>query len=255
MSIRIMAAVWESGPEAQGDLLVMLALADWCNDQGECWPSMAGIAEKARLSDQRSARRIVRRLEASGWIEIDAGGGRHGCNKYVLKLGPKAPRTESPPRTVEPSPPGLSLPETRTVEPPEPSLPVKEPSISFDDFWKVWPKKEAKGDAEKAWKAAVRQASPERIIAGIATSPQTNREKKFIPSAGKWLRNKGWEDEGPHLRAVPSVSDADLRAKRVEFIKSGKDYLTRSITATQARELIEAGLVTPEECRKAGVSC
>ena len=130
-----MAAVWDNGPEGQGEMIVMLALADWCNDDGECWPSMAGLAKKARLSDERSARRIVRRLEESGWIEISVGGGRHGCNQYRLKVGHtvphkpghKVPRTESPP-DPERKKPGLSMPKTRTVEPPEPSRTIIEPS-------------------------------------------------------------------------------------------------------------------------------
>lgn len=137
VSIKILTEVWQNGPAGQGELLVMLALADWCNDAGECWPSMDGIAEKARLSDARSARRIVRRLEADGWIEIDTGGGRHGCNKYVLKLGPKVlskpgpkvPRTESPP-DPERKKPGLSMPKTRTLEPAEPLITINEPSVS-----------------------------------------------------------------------------------------------------------------------------
>lgn len=127
MSIKVMSWVWENGPKSQGELLVMLALADWSNDAGESWPSMDGIAEKARLSDARSARRIVRRLEAEGWIKIDVGGGRHGCNRYKINPDRKSPRTESPP-DPERKKPGLSMPKTRTLEPPEPSRTVNKPS-------------------------------------------------------------------------------------------------------------------------------
>jgi len=124
-----MTEVWACGPEGQADLLVMLALADWCNDAGECWPSMASVAQKARV-EERSARRIVRRLEDDGWLEIAVGGGRHGCNKYTLKLGPKVPRTKSPP-DLDAHKPGLSVQETRTRRSPEPSITIKEPSKSI----------------------------------------------------------------------------------------------------------------------------
>lgn len=127
MSIKVMSWVWENGPESQGELLVMLALADWSNDAGESWPSMEGIAEKARLSDPRSARRIVRRLEAAGWLKIEVGGGRHGCNRYTINPDPKSPRTLSPP-DPECTKPGPSIPKTRTLEPPEPSRTVIKPS-------------------------------------------------------------------------------------------------------------------------------
>lgn len=127
MSIKVMSRVWENGPQSQGELLVMLALADWSNDQGQSWPSMEGIAQKARLSDARSARRIIRRLEEAGWIEIDVGGGRHGCNKYTINPDPRSPRTLGPP-DPERTKPGPSVPQTRTLEPPEPSITVNKPS-------------------------------------------------------------------------------------------------------------------------------
>jgi len=152
MSIKIMSQVWEIGPPDQGGLLVMLALADWCSDAGECWPSMAAIALKARLADERSARRIVRRLEADGWIEVDRQGGRHGCNKYTLKLGPKVPRTQSTP-DPECKKPGPKVPKTRTLEPPEPSVTIIKPSLDTRD---------EVSEALQAW------ASPQAVASFIA---------------------------------------------------------------------------------------
>jgi hypothetical protein len=39
-----------------------------------------------------------------------------------------------------------------------------------------------------------------------------------------------------------------------EAIRSGKDYLCRNIPATGARELVQQGAVTPDQCRRAGVA-
>ena len=123
MSIRVMSAVWDKGPGDRGELLVLLALADFANDSGECWPSVAAIGRKARM-DERSARRILRKLEASGWVSCDVGGGRHGCSRYIIN-----PDNASPGQNVRPdktrTKPGQNEPETRTPVSPEPSRTVK----------------------------------------------------------------------------------------------------------------------------------
>lgn len=138
MSIRIMSAVWEKGPAKQSERFVLLALADYANDQGECWPSLDGVAARVCM-DVRSVRRILRRLEADGWLETQVGGGRSGCNSYRInpdpvsefgkyKPGPSVPPDTESPRTLDA--------ETRTLdalnpdpESPEPSRTIIEPSI------------------------------------------------------------------------------------------------------------------------------
>lgn len=123
MSIRMMAEVWDNGPSNQGELLVLLALADFADDDGFCWPSVAAIASKARI-EERSARRVIRRLEEAGWLSVKVGRGRHGCSEYRIKPGPKVPRTECPP-DIECTKPGPAVHETRTPRSPEPSGTVK----------------------------------------------------------------------------------------------------------------------------------
>lgn len=129
MSIKILSLAWECDIEDRSDLLVFLALADFANDEGECWPSMRRVAEKARVTE-RGAQKIVRRLEAGGWLTIEAGGGRGGCNFYRLNPEPQTPNTVHP-NTVHRT--GEQKPRTRVQKTPnggspEPSGTVKEPS-------------------------------------------------------------------------------------------------------------------------------
>ncbi len=49
MSIKVMSLVWDHGPLKQRDRFVLLALADYANDLGECYPSIQGIAKKTCL--------------------------------------------------------------------------------------------------------------------------------------------------------------------------------------------------------------
>jgi len=55
MSVRVSRLVWRGydGPGGSA-MTVMLALADWCDDSGNCWPSLAAIAQKARIQDAAS---------------------------------------------------------------------------------------------------------------------------------------------------------------------------------------------------------
>ncbi len=83
MSIRIMALVWEASAQTGGNLLLLLALADFANDEGECWPAVSTLAKKSRMSD-RHVRRILRTLEEAGEIERLEAAGQHGTNRYLI---------------------------------------------------------------------------------------------------------------------------------------------------------------------------
>jgi hypothetical protein len=83
MSVKIMAQVWENAPYEGGALLVLLALADWANDEGLSWPGMARLARKARL-EPRQARRIIRQMEADKVLTVQRGGGRSNQNLYQI---------------------------------------------------------------------------------------------------------------------------------------------------------------------------
>ena len=75
MSIKIMSMIWDDGPAKQSERFVLLALAYYANDQGECWPSIAGIARKTCLTE-RGVQKILRRLSDDGWLLIEVGTGR-----------------------------------------------------------------------------------------------------------------------------------------------------------------------------------
>ena len=85
MSIAIIAEVWKSPCNDASTLLLLLALADWSNDQAESWPAIPALAAKSRLSE-RSCRYLLRRLERVGVLEVLIGGGRKRPNTYHINL-------------------------------------------------------------------------------------------------------------------------------------------------------------------------
>lgn len=72
--------------------------------------------------------------------------------------------------------------------------------IYFESFWEAYPKKKAKGDAEKAWTTIKpNEHLADQILQAVQrakTSDQWRREAgQFIPYPATWLRDKGWLDD------------------------------------------------------------
>lgn len=164
MSFRAMSAVWNGFPLGGSELLAILALADWSDDDGQCWPSIASIARKTRLSEKQ-ARRVVHSIIESGYLTVtDNAQGGAMSRRYQINLkrlatppaGGSPPISGSPPAGVpnpshgwEATPPAGG---SRTISEPSvnrqesgragatpPSSPVgekmkKEPTITFDTF-------------------------------------------------------------------------------------------------------------------------
>ena len=49
MSVKVMALVWDAYRPDVDQKLVLLALADWCDDEGKCRFSESEVAERTRL--------------------------------------------------------------------------------------------------------------------------------------------------------------------------------------------------------------
>lgn len=64
-----MTAVWERSTARGKHLLVLLALADWADDSGWCYPSYASVAKKSRMS-RTLAVKLVDELEAAGELGV-----------------------------------------------------------------------------------------------------------------------------------------------------------------------------------------
>jgi hypothetical protein len=63
----------------------MLALGEWADDGGRCWPSIGSIAKKARISE-RTAQYTLRSLASSNYVEIEEQRGRGNTCTYTINL-------------------------------------------------------------------------------------------------------------------------------------------------------------------------
>jgi len=98
MSIEATMRVWNQSQQKGTSLLVMLALANWADENFISWPSVGAIAEKARTG-HRNVQKILKELEGDKEIEI-VGSHFRGVHKYKIILA--APTTSS----------GMAAPET-----------------------------------------------------------------------------------------------------------------------------------------------
>lgn len=125
MSVAMMSLVWKCAPYSGNSLLVLLALADWSNDEGACWPSMASIAAKARI-EKRSAQRIVRNLVSNGYLNIEDRAGKKGQHCYYIQT---EGMTKCHP--LEATLPTQGMTEQSKEMTPASSDPSKEPSVEL----------------------------------------------------------------------------------------------------------------------------
>jgi hypothetical protein len=90
MAIEIMTQVWRCGPRRKDPAYIMLALADHADEVGECYPSIALLQQKARMS-KSTVLRVLKLLTEEGWLtvrhrSVEAEDGRARGNLYCINM-------------------------------------------------------------------------------------------------------------------------------------------------------------------------
>lgn len=94
MSVRVMTAAWAVELPA-GDKLVLLALADCANDEGQCWPGLATLSQKTGRC-RRSLQESLRALDQAKHISRVENPGK-GMNYTVHPVAKSAPVARNAP--------------------------------------------------------------------------------------------------------------------------------------------------------------
>lgn len=105
----------------------------------------------------------------------------------------------------------------------------------FDEWWSHWRRKKAKGDAEKAFPNALKEAGLTALCEGATRYfewvERNHIEDRYIVGPGKWLRDKRWADELEDR--APSYSNG--RPTATDRMRDGWD-LTQQLAAQEQQQ-------------------
>lgn len=239
MSVRCQTWVYEHSEATGNDRLVLLAIADEADDDGtHGHPGIERISHKARVP-KRTTMRCLDRLEAAGRLVVERPEvkGRGHFNTYVVVMtegqkGATLAPQPVPEKGREKARKGAQpyLIGTRPIDPLTPNdtdTTSRGDDAGFEDFWKAYPRRVAKGQARTAWRAAVKVRAPSIIIAGAmryAADPNlpTGADVQFIPHPATWLRAERWGDPPLPARTNgrPAPGPSRLGARDAELMRN-----------------------------------
>lgn len=266
MSVKVMARVWAHSQRKDGELLTLLALADFANDQGECWPSIPVLAQKARLTERQTRRVLIKLEEAREIRRVVSSGGRNHRNRYFITVN------ENPDNITGKELQGKNYPvigDTKTLVPVSGALnhhrtinksksanaresssnkrskkltrPDPAALAAFDGFYLAYPRHVDRIKALQAWTelnptpelVGVIMAAMERYAAEVQSS-----EAKYIKHPATWLNAKPWTDEpqggnGHAAHVFKDLGDGTVEYNGLKMTR--KDYERRYERANAAR--------------------
>jgi hypothetical protein len=189
MSVRTMARVWELSQHSGTDLLMLLAIADFADDQGNAYPSVTTLAEKCRMK-QRNAQVILGALRASGELDVRPNEGPRGTNLYRVTLASQgmqsaAPLQRSAPLHSNAQGGAKECAEGVQHSAPEPSLNHQEPPVGA--------RRPSAGQAFKTWYESTKTKNPEifeKTDPVFAYLDKVGLSESFFLVAWHWFKQK-----------------------------------------------------------------
>lgn len=205
--------------------VVLVALANYADDRGRCWPAQSTIAEQTEQSVDTVQRRI-KDLENLGLLqrmERPYQNGKKGGLYFYHLLLPDVEATqnlETMPQVAVRSKTAPQTDENHTANSSKPCRTVAalttilEPSVdnrqdaskvatAFEDFWKAYPKRQGsnpKAPAHKKFSILVASGvNPAIMITGAANyATELRRERKdrtqYVAQAITWLNQSRFDD-------------------------------------------------------------
>lgn len=181
--------------------IVLLALASYCNSEGECFPSQPTLAADTCLN-VRTVRSALKWLEEHGYIEVIRQSNRVNHYQITSMKGEDMPHEEKFSPEVDSNITKLDISKKSksnlTTSAAKFSAHPND-SPHFLAFWSVYPRRIGKGAARTAFRKATELASANQIIQAAKDYAdfciEQKTEKRFIPHASTWLNQERWEDD------------------------------------------------------------
>lgn len=217
MSVKISGLVWDANIP-RDEKFLLLAYADHAaHDGSDVYPSKETIERMTGYS-RRSVQVITAKVLEEGLL-IPDGTSELRTTRYRFNLAKlrqlstategaeSAPSAESALRKTPPKRAQILRPiRPPSEEPPEDMFGdvdgnPPEPAVSFDAFYRLYPRKTGKGAAERAWRGKAVQERIDYILPALQAQLRAGmfqKEKQYIPHPATWLNRKQWEDEIIH---------------------------------------------------------
>jgi hypothetical protein len=200
---------------------LLICLANYANEKGECWPSQTTIAREAELGE-RATRDWLQKLEAQGLITRTRRNRRDGSRTsdlFQLAIGVKVEVDAGQPAksagrpgtrfrgvrhdvpgnepSLDPSSESSSLPSAGLAKDPE------RRRGGFDQFWEEWPEQE-RPEFRGAAEATFAKLSASEQLASVTHAAAFRKNAKQQGSVGlmiPYLKKRGFLDfeGGPRL--------------------------------------------------------
>ena len=197
--VELLMDYWISGPPPDADetlaVITGMSVKDWRGIAGQvraAFTTLDGRLHHPRLDFEREkAERISSKRSASAserWSKSDANAHPQAeqtdstCNANASGLDVQV-QTQIHRQIQEEG----SLRSQRVREDVDPP--------GFAEWWSEYPRKDAKGDARKAYAKALKRASPAELLTRLRLYP-FQRDPKFIPMPATWINQGRWESAG-----------------------------------------------------------
>ena len=196
--------------------LLYAEISSLTDGRGFCWASNAYFERLYDLSE-RTIIRLIRALEAAGYIRIEDADGGAATRKIYAGVNPIA---ETPDENV--STPRQKCHgggdknvthnkkeiKKKNSPPTAPQGAAHEPEM-FERFWKAYPCKKDKASARREWDRLEPDRKLMRIMSAALERQKASdmwRREIGIPYACRWLKNRRWEDgEDQELSSAPAA--------------------------------------------------
>lgn len=204
---------WHSLPVASRALAPMLWLLASEHEGGEIDAAPKKLAFRLRMSEREATEALTPLIDNDFFIVVrDDSGALAGCKQVADPEAEKRKRREE----------------------------AEQKARDFEEFWKAYPKKDAKKDALTAW-AKVRAPLAtllEAIERKRGSEEWTKSRGQFVPLPSTWLNGKRWEDAASDNAAVSHIwheSAAGVKAKAAELDLDPQDEVMEPFPMFRAR--------------------
>lgn len=171
--------------------LILILLANYCDENNSCFPSYKHIAKLAGLKDTKHIANIIKEFEELGLLKIvkrfkEDGG--NISNLYYL--------------TLDHPPLGVRTPTPLVPTPPNTKEETKENTDrgvgNFEEFWKHYPRKKKKDYAKTIYAKTIKQYDEKKLLKNVILFAQEvkaeKKDEQYIPHCSTWLNQKQYLD-------------------------------------------------------------